>query len=191
MARVFVDPGHGGIDSGACGNNSRECDIALATANRVKYHLIRLGHTVIMSRDKDATISLGARTDKANLNGCDIFVSIHCNDARNIEATGIETFCYKFKYRKLADDIHNELLASKCYTVNRGVKEGNLHVLRESNMNACLIELGFIKNKKDYTYLCNNQEAFAIAISKGIQNYFGLKYIDENKKCSACQQVIK
>ena len=189
--KLFIDAGHGGADSGAVGNSSKEKDITLAVAKRVEYHIKRNGHQTLMSRTTDINPSLGVRTWQANSNNCDALVSIHINDSDNITATGIETFCYKLKYRKLADCVHSELLATKCYTTDRGVKEKDLHMVRESTMDACLVELGFIKNQKDYTYLCNNQEAFAIAITKCVLKYFGLKYKEEDKTCPTCNQVIK
>lgn len=179
MAKIFLDPGHGGNDPGATGNGLKEKDINLAVANRVKYHLQRHGQTIVMSRTDDSNPSLQTRTNNANNWGADILVSIHCN-AFNGNAYGVETYCYKFRYRKLADNIHGRVLADKSlYNYNRGVKEGNLHMIRESNMNAALIEMAFIDNTYDATLLKTKQEEFAVAISKGILDYFGLSYKEE------------
>ncbi|QEZ67972.1 hypothetical protein D4A35_03115 [Paraclostridium bifermentans] len=68
----------------------------------------------------------------------------------------------------LYDSIHSELIVDGLYTENRGMKEGNLQVVRETNMDACLVELGFITNEGDYSLMMNNKDRFAKAIAKGI-----------------------
>ncbi|MDU1456468.1 MAG: N-acetylmuramoyl-L-alanine amidase, partial [Paeniclostridium sordellii] len=62
------------------------------------------------------------------------------------------------------------------YTKNRGVKEGDLHVIRETNMDACLVELGFITNEEDYNLIMNNKDRFAKAIAKGICKFNGVAW---------------
>ncbi len=181
MKKAFIDAGHGGNDSGATGSNLREKDITLSVAKKVELGLKQQGVGVDMSRSNDSTLSLNARTSKANKLNSDCLVSIHVNDAENKSAQGIETYCYKFKYRKLADDVHSELLATGAYTKNRGVKEGNLHMVRESSMAACLIELGFIGNTEDANILRTKEDILSKAIVKGICKYLGVKYKEESK----------
>lgn len=177
--KVFIDPGHGGNDSGAVGNGLRECDINLAVAKRVQYHLKRHGIEIMMSREADVTVSLNDRTNKANSWGADAFVSIHCNSA-SFAAYGIETFCYQFQYRKLADEVHGKLIAdTSLYYTNRGVKAADFHVLRESHMSACLVEMAFISNTRDAELLVNKQEGFAVAMSKGVLSYFGKAWTED------------
>lgn len=179
MAKIVIDEGHYNYESGAVGFSVKECNITHGVAYKLKAKLEKQGHTVLITNG-----SLSNRTTKANLWGADIFISLHCN-AFNGKAYGIETFCYKFKYRKLADSIHNSLLADKrLYRTNRGVKEGDLHVIRESNMDACLVEMAFIDNKEDNALLLKYQDEYATAIAKGVQAYFGLSYKEDIKKPS-------
>lgn len=181
MAKIYLDPGHGGNDPGASGNALFEKNVVLSISKLLKVELERQGHSVKLCREDDKTVSLIQRTNEANAWGADIFVSIH-NNAYNGSAYGIETYCYKFKYRTLADKIHSAILDARLYYSDRGVKEGNFHVIRESSMNAALIELAFIDNSRDSELLKNKQKEFAIAICKGIQNYFGLPYKEEEIK---------
>lgn len=177
--KVFVDLGHGGNDPGACGNGLRESDIVLAVGLRVKYHLLRYDVEVMLSRESDKTVSLAERTNMANRFGADALVSIHCNGAIET-AHGIETYCYQFKYRALADRVHGKLIENKSlYYVDRGVKEADFHMLRESNMDAALVEMAFISNERDAQLLRNMQEEYAIAIAKGILEYLGIAWINE------------
>ncbi|WP_346935296.1 N-acetylmuramoyl-L-alanine amidase [Clostridium sp.] len=179
MAKVVIDEGHYNYESGAVGFGIKECDITHGVAYKLKPKLEKQGHSVLITNG-----SLSNRTSKANSWGADIFISLHCN-AFNGNAYGIETFCYKFKYRKLADSIHNALLSDKrLYRTNRGVKEGDLHVIRESNMDACLVEMAFIDNKEDNVLLLKYQDEYATAIAKGVQAYFGLSYKEDIEKPS-------
>lgn len=179
MAKIVIDEGHYNCESGAVGFGIKECDVTHSVAYKLKAKLEKQGHTVLITNG-----SLSNRTTKANQWGANIFISLHCN-AFNGKAYGIETFCYKFKYRKLADSIHNSLLGDKrLYRTNRGVKEGDLHVIRESNMDACLVEMAFIDNKEDNALLLKYQDEYATAIAKGVQDYFGLSYKENIKKPS-------
>lgn len=177
--KVFIDPGHGGVDPGAVGNGLRECDINLSVSKRVQYHILRHGLQVMMSRESDKTVSLNERTNMANNWGADVLVSIHCNSATPA-AYGIETYCYQFVYRKLADNVHGKLIENpSLYYADRGVKAANFHMLRESYMDACLVEMAFISNERDSQLLRNKQEEFAVAIAKGILSYFGMSWSDD------------
>ncbi|EQK42788.1 N-acetylmuramoyl-L-alanine amidase family protein [[Clostridium] bifermentans ATCC 638] len=177
MYKVYLDAGHGGNDSGAVGvRNVFEKNIVLDICNRIKKILESRNVEVRMSRSTDVFKTLSQRTSDANKWGADALVSIHCNSFKDLNSKGLETFCLKFKYRKLADCIHDELINDKLYTVNRGVKEGNLHMVRESNMAACLIELGFISNAEDLNLIESKKDEFALAIADGICNYLGVKF---------------
>lgn len=180
MAKIYIDAGHGGSDSGALGNGLKEKDINLAVSKRIEYHLKRHGHTLYMSRSNDSTLSLAQRSSSANSTKSDIFVSVHCN-ASNGQGLGLETYCYKFggNGEKLARKIQDSIVSAKLYTKNRGVKEGNFHVIRETSMPACLVELAFIDNVEDSKLLREKQEQFAVAITKGILSYFGQSYKEE------------
>lgn len=180
MKKVYLDPGHGGTDSGAIGNGIQEKDIVLAVAKKVEAKLKKCNLEVRMSRTTDDYKTLEYRSTDANNWGADCFVSIHANSA-DASAQGVETYCYKFAYRPLADKVHEEIIDSKTYTKNRGVKEGNFHVVRETNMDACLVELAFISNTEDANLLKNKQDEFATAIAKGICKYLGVTYVDDNQ----------
>lgn len=179
LTKAFIDAGHGGDDPGAVGNGLRECDINLAVAKRVKYHVERHGASVMMSRETDKTVSLQERTDMANKWGAQVFQSIHCNSFSDPSAKGTESFCYNFKYRGLADSVHNQIITKGLHNANRGVKEANFHVLRETAMDASLTEMAFISNTADAQLLRNKQEEYAICIAKGMLAYMGIKWCDE------------
>jgi N-acetylmuramoyl-L-alanine amidase len=92
---IVIDPGHGGVDPGAVGKKGLyEKDANLAIA---KYlcELIEdsLDIKVIMTRQTDKYLSLKARTQIANRNTADLFISIHCNaSAKSNVMGGFETY---------------------------------------------------------------------------------------------------
>ncbi len=172
MIKVYIDCGHGGKDSGAINGVYYEKNYVLSVGLHLKKLLLETKKfEVRLSRETDTYKTLEQRTNDANSWGADIFISLHCNSSDNKSALGIETYCYKFKYRKLADTIHNSLVQDKLFTKNRGVKEGNFYVIRESKMSACLIELAFISNSQDLQLLQTKQYEFAKSIYKGILNH--------------------
>ncbi|GAA0865979.1 N-acetylmuramoyl-L-alanine amidase [Paraclostridium tenue] len=179
MRTNMTDAGHGGKDSGAPGlHGCLEKNIVLEVSNKVNDYLKTQDIKNINTRTTDIFLTLNERSDKANNLGVNSFVSIHCNSSDDPKAHGLEIFCYKFKYRQLADCILEEIKKEGLYTQLRegGVKEDNLHVVRETNMPACLVELGFITNEKDYNLIMNNKDKFAKAIAKGICKFNGVTW---------------
>lgn len=174
--KVYIDPGHGGSDSGAVGvNNILEKDINLQVSKKVEQLLKKQGLEVKMSRYDDKYISLGQRATEANSWNANCFISIHCN-AFNSTANGIETYAYNSSSKDLATDIQDELLKTKAYTLNRGIKYAGFYVLKNTKMKATLIELGFIDSKEDIKHLTQKQDELAQAIAKGICKYLKVEY---------------
>jgi len=70
-----------------------EKDLALKIARRLKFLLEeRLGARVVLTRDGDTDITLDERVSIANHNHADIFISIHLNASRSVNAAGSETY---------------------------------------------------------------------------------------------------
>ena len=173
--KVFIDPGHGGDDSGAPGLGSKnEDDLNLEVAMKVKKKLEAKNIDVKMSRESDEFIKLGERANMANQYGADVFVSIHQNSADAESAHGIETYYHPNKgmYEPLAKDIQDNAI-NQTGARNRGVKSSNLAVLRESNMPSSLFESGFVSNLQEYNKLINPayQDKLATGIVDGIERY--------------------
>ena len=94
IKRIIIDPGHGGEDPGACGKGGTlEKDINLSVAKILKEMIEReLKIEVILTREKDTFISLSGRSNKANKEKGDIFLSIHCNASKRLESKGVEVY---------------------------------------------------------------------------------------------------
>ena len=93
--KVFVDPGHGGADSGAAFNSVLEKNINLAVGLKLRDLLKGKGFTVAMSREDDSAIAISEIVKKANAFFSDapkekrLFISIHINSAATASCTNL------------------------------------------------------------------------------------------------------
>jgi N-acetylmuramoyl-L-alanine amidase len=95
VRKIVIDPGHGGKDPGAPGylKNVWEKDVVLKISKRLaKKMRDRLKCDVILTRSTDTYLTLEERTAIANTRNADLFISLHCNAAKNRKATGMETY---------------------------------------------------------------------------------------------------
>ncbi len=94
MITIALDPGHGGEDPGAIGGaGTREKDIVLAIAKRLKFKLEELPNfRVMLTRDGDYFVPLGTRVEKARKVQADLFVSIHADAFMLPTARGSSVF---------------------------------------------------------------------------------------------------
>ncbi|UFU00249.1 N-acetylmuramoyl-L-alanine amidase [Radiobacillus kanasensis] len=152
--KLYLDPGHGGSDPGALGNGLEEKDIVLDIALKIRSILLNDYENVEvkMSRTSDSTVSLSQRTNEANSWGADYFLSIHCN-AFNGSAQGYEDYIHSSLSNSSTTAYYQDIIHSEVIEVNqlrdRGQKQANFHVLRETTMPALLTENGFIDNSHD------------------------------------------
>lgn len=181
MVKLFIDPGHGGSDSGATGNGLKEKDLTLKIALKMRDKLKDQykGVSIKLSRTKDTTVSLSNRTTTANQWGADYLISVHINAGGGV---GFESYIYngsyngKNKTNQLRNKVHQSIIKEVDFK-DRGRKEANFHMLRESNMSAVLTENGFIDSKTDANKL--KKDSFLDRIAQGhvsgLANAFQLK----------------
>jgi len=106
VSRIVIDAGHGGHDPGAQGNGLNEAELTLDVAQRLQKLLAKQpGVEVVMTRDSDVFIPLQERTAIANREGADLFLSIHANASRNLEARGVETYFLNFANTREAEAV--------------------------------------------------------------------------------------
>ena len=195
IGKIVIDPGHGGRDRGTAGQHLVEKAITLNLANRVAKILRAYGYKVELTRTRDTTLSLDARSAYANKSGADLFVSIHVNSAADRSVRGIETFCLtpegaassnsgspvSTRYAGNAKNPNNFLLAYHLQRAmllqtkasDRGVKFARFAVLRDIRCPGALVEVGFVSNRTDEANLGSAayQDKLARGIAAGILNY--------------------
>lgn len=93
---IVIDPGHGGKDPGAIGAmGTKEKDIVFSIAKGLKDKLEKSGrYKVILTREKDVTMSLAERVEFANSGRTDLFISLHVNALPQKRENIIETYYY-------------------------------------------------------------------------------------------------
>jgi N-acetylmuramoyl-L-alanine amidase len=177
---VIIDAGHGGSDEGARVHTFLEKRVTLKTALLTKKRLEERGYKVILTRSRDIYLSLPRRVSIANKMKGAIFVSLHFNASRNPIAKGVEVYYCgnKEKWRarasrRLADYILYQLV-DQTEAVSRGIKGGNFHVIRETEMPAVLVEGGFVTNEEERGLLKtkNYLDKIAEGIALGVDKYF-------------------
>jgi len=181
---ICIDPGHGGMDAGACNNalNLREKDITLAIAKKLSALLVAKGWNVILTRTTDRDVSyygssdteeLSARVKVARDMKADIFISIHCDSSLNRNVRGISTHWYKSIDMPLAAEIHKSMI-QRLKNRNRKIHQNSFYVIAYSKMPAVLIETAFISNKEDAGNLASPayRASVAKAVAEGIEAYF-------------------
>lgn len=186
MARLCFDYGHGGEDSGACYNGRRESNDVLSIGRAVAEEVRRHGVTVDETRTSDATVSLNYRSNFENRNTYDYFISFHRNAFQPEQAKGAETYTYLnpgTKSESLAQRIQTSLAALGF--ADRGVKEANYHVLRETKAPAVLIEIGFIDNTGDNNLFDAKRNEIIKALAKAILAQVGVDYIEPSAPTQA------
>ncbi|HEM4381780.1 TPA: GBS Bsp-like repeat-containing protein [Streptococcus suis] len=194
---VYIDPGHGGRDSGASYGGVHEKNLALSVSNKLRENLLQYGINVLMTRTGDYDVDFKTeRSRMTNASNADLFISIHFNatGAGVSNATGIETYWYQYnpEYQpKINKEMHNnptrlaesEILANKVQesliketgAVNRGVRRETFAVLRETAIPAILVELGFMDNPSELQVI--KQDSYhtrlAKALAQGVMNWYG------------------
>ncbi|MEK8216334.1 N-acetylmuramoyl-L-alanine amidase [Paenibacillus sp. FSL L8-0463] len=173
--RIVIDPGHGGSDPGMLGTSfdTLEKDLNLQTALYVRDYLTAKGARVELTRAQDQRPSLARRVQIGQSVGADAFVSIHYNSSpKNV--SGTLTFYYsESDDLRLARSIENRL-GQGIGLKSNGVSFGNYHILRENNLPAALVELGFLSNRNDEAVVRTSayQKKAAKAIAEGLADYF-------------------
>ena len=189
---IAIDDGHGMTTAGkrtpffpGTKRFMHENEFNRAVADLLKVNLERCGFDTIMVAPGDSDVPLKTRTDRANKANADFYISIHANAITGkwgSGASGIETFYCEgsTKGKRLAGIVQKHLLQGT-KQVNRGIKTASLHVVRETNMPAILVEAGFMDDCREAQLLnCNIfRDECAVDIAKGICEYFDVKYIPE------------
>ena len=193
---IFLDPGHGGRDSGAFYHNVAEKDLNIQIYRKLRAKLEELGYKVLTSRDSDIDVDfVTERSRMVNKTNSDIFISIHFNATGSSysKASGIQTYSYSdepdypskinqywhnhpdrmSESKRLAAAIHSSLLAET------GAKDAgsSFAVLRETAKPAVLLELGYMDNFTESQQIRDShyQDKLVAGIVKGIQKYYAGK----------------
>ncbi len=175
---IVVDPGHGGKDSGALSDDEsdqvQEKDVVLDIGLRLAQLLRERGAEVVMTREDDTFIPLGARSDTANRLNADAFVSIHCNSCDTPNTLhGTSVYYDHLDSVPLAAAVQEELIAV-LESKDNGIRSANFSVIRRSQCPGVLVETAFINHEEDRKLLTDpeSRRRMAEAIVRGVIRFF-------------------
>ena len=148
--KIYINPGHGGADSGAVGIGGRqEKDDALRYASAVADKLKAAGHTVELERNADYLINVKDIAKNANLWGADLFIAFHRNAGGGNGAECLIVTGASQTSREMAQAIQNALVGVRFRDRGVKVQDRNTYVLSHTTMPATTIECGFVDNAGD------------------------------------------
>jgi N-acetylmuramoyl-L-alanine amidase len=184
---VVIDAGHGGIDAGAVAGDTKEKDINLALALKVKQLSPEYHVNVVLTRQTDELAggkndirsSLEYRVEMAKENKADLFVSLHVNNAGGgPSAHGFSAYvspdnAHYAESQKLGSALLDAVKPSYATDDILHQPTQGVYVLRQNPLPAVLLECGYIDNPADLAFIRDgqNQEKIARDILQGIQHY--------------------
>lgn len=206
---IVVDPGHGGRDPGKIGvSGVAEKEINLEVSKRLANVLGQMGATVLMTREADVDLSdnsasgwkskkqqdLSRRTDLANDNKADLFISVHCNAYTSPREHGAQVFSQpgSEESKRLAECIQSEM-TELLKNTTRKAKQVDYFALRKTKMPATIVEIGFVTNHKEEEMLRDPlyQSKVAWSIAAGIIKYYSDTPKDQEEIDEDTEEIIK
>lgn len=146
---IVIDAGHGGNDLGVSRDGVNEKEIVLDIAQRIQKLNKSEKVEIILTRDSDDYKTLVGRTDFINNLKPSMVISLHVNNSKNSETSGHAIFA-----KPATVDLAKKLAAKfgDCK-----IEDANLHLLRNAESPAMLLELGYMSSEKDRNYLNSEQ----------------------------------
>ena len=178
---LVVDAGHGGKDFGATGNGLYEKDIALKIAEKIKSLSRQYGIDVVLTRTSDIFMSPPEKSNFANSQNANAFISIHANaaDKDHLNNSGFEVILSKNNDKFL--DKNQVLGSAILQSVSSDFKIENaleqkkvgIWILDNADVPSTLIECGYITNANDAKLLKDDAKIELIAqhILQGVAMY--------------------
>lgn len=187
---IYIDPGHGGIDTGTSANGVHEAALNLEISKVLQEVLLKRGYQVYMTREDDSSLcqsekfikkeDLNNRIDQINKSDCDLFISIHQNHYSNPIYKGAQVFYFSNNTlnQTLANSIQN-VLKLRLNTKRNEKEISSIYLLKNITKAGCLIECGFMSNEEEFKKLNTKEYQFEIsyAILEGIELYLQRNYL--------------
>ena len=180
--KIIIDPGHGGTDNGASGNDIIEKNMTLSISKIMYNELKRLGIPVYITRETDETLSPTQRVNRIkNAFGNDSNVIVVSNHINAGGAEGAEVIYALRNNETLSSKVLNELAKNgqtiRKYYQKRGTSNPSkdyYFMLRDTDpYESIIVEYGFLDNTKDAAKLKKNYERYAYATLEALLDYIG------------------
>lgn len=182
---IYLDPGHGGIDSGTTYKKIYEKDINLVLCKKLEQSLVSHGATVYLTRETDRDLALTKvnrkRSDLINraylINKTkpNMYISIHLNYLSDTKYKGLQIF---YNNKNKENKIIAESLTNNMKELTKNVREpkynNTYYMYRNITSPGVLIEVGFLSNPDDRYRLTHEeyQDKLVSNITKSIIKYY-------------------
>ena len=178
---IYIDPGHGGIDPGACGRRLKEKDVVLNVALYLGVRLEKSGARVVYSRTGDYDLQTDTKDDVeeriklVKSSGATIVISLHCNAFSDPAEWGAQTFYNASRNpnsKRLAMLIQEELVRATG-TPREASARLDHFILNHSDVPAVTVEMGFLSNPKEESLLASHlyRQKIAECIRKAVISF--------------------
>ncbi|HEY8688158.1 MAG TPA: N-acetylmuramoyl-L-alanine amidase [Chitinophagaceae bacterium] len=171
---IAVDAGHGGDNHGADGVTSKvlEKDYTLLIAKELRTALVKKKANVIMTREKDTTLSMPERIEFLKQACPDMLISIHLNSSDVDSIQGVSTYYRYIGFRPLSVSILHHMLELNLKEYGN-VGSFNFSLSGPTDYPNCLVEVAFLSNKGDEKRILDPafHKAVAKKIVEGIEEF--------------------
>ncbi len=184
---IYIDPGHGGYDGGACVGEVKESVLTLEISKKLKEVMEKNGINVLLTRETEEDLSedefikredMLKRINLINQSSACLAVSIHLNKFSMERYKGSQVFYSNINENNklLAQNIQSSLKEYLKNTDRKIVSRDNIFLLNKVTKPCCIIECGFMSNKEELSLLQSEdyQYKLAHAIFYGIEDYLKL-----------------
>lgn len=161
---LALDAGHGGEDNGSSGPNGvKEKDLTLKITKRLAQMAEAYNVKVVATRPDDESVALDDRVMMVNNQSADVMISIHINEQAacdKLPSVGFDIMLGKGNGKYAASRVLGSAIAAQLQTihVNSRLLDKSLHVLRNVNIPAVLIECGYVDNAADVARINNDAQ---------------------------------
>ena len=182
---IYIDPGHGGIDSGTTYKKIYEKDINLLLSKKLEKELTALGATVYLTRETDKDLALTTKGRKRsdlinrayliNKTKPNMYISIHLNYLSDSRYKGLQIFYNnKNKENKQIAESLTKYIKEKTSNVREPKYNNTYYMYRNITTPGVLIEVGFLSNPDDRYRLTHEdyQDKLISNITYSIEKYF-------------------
>jgi N-acetylmuramoyl-L-alanine amidase len=154
--KIAVDAGHGGENAGADGTKSGilEKDYTLKIAKELQKVLKREKAKVVMTREKDTTLSMVERWAMLRAEAPQLLISIHLNSSGKDSIKGVSTYYRYIGFRPLTLAVLKRMRELGLDDFGN-IGSFNFSLSGPTEYPNCLVEVAFLSNKGDEKKILN------------------------------------
>lgn len=162
---IVIDVGHGGVDPGNLSDGSKEKDIVLKIAEKIKNTYSVSDFEILLTRTSDDFVSLGERVRFINNLNPEFVISLHTHVVNDENNNGFDFFVTRDgKFQEKSIELANNMMSTleNNFKMNE-VKYANFFILKNINCPGVLIEMGNMMNPIDKDLLLTEKGQNKIA----------------------------